>query len=68
MDMSIKMSDSIQALGDNISQRHLSQEIEKRMKELVDADLDAAPASPLKTDDFESLQVRIDQYRYSTAE
>lgn len=67
MDMSIKMSDSIQALGDNISQRHLSQEIEKRMKELVDADLDAAPASPLKTDDFESLQVRIDQYRYSTA-
>lgn len=64
MDMSIKMSDSIQAFGDNISQWHLSREIENRMKELFDAGLNTTQVSTSITGDFECLQVKIDQFRY----
>ena len=62
MDMTIKLSDSIQSIGENLSQRHLARKIQKRMSLLTDELVHSEGTSLLAP--FKSLHIQVHQFQH----
>lgn len=68
MSLTIKMSKSIQQVGDLLSKKHASQEIFNRMKEIyVEQEIDSNEVIT-RVENFERMTIRIDAYKFSDGE